>query len=309
MSFVTIKRVVRAGFLDFWRNGFVSLSSILVMTVTLFIMGITIFAGVILSTTLDQLRDKADISVYFTTTASPEKIIELQKSVEVLPQVRSVQFISAQDALAAFRNLHQNDQLTLQSVELVGGNPLGARLNVRAQDISQYEAIGKFLQQQQSAAGNQSIIDRVNYSDTQTRVALDNLRLITDSAQRLGLIVVIILIVTTLAISYNTLSLAIYTSREEIQIMRLVGAGQFYIRAPFMIEGLLYGLIAGLLTLALFFPLTYYLGHSTANFFGGLNVFKYYLVNFPTFFFTIVGTGITLGVVASFLAVRRYLKI
>ncbi len=309
MSFVTVKRVVRAGFLDFWRNGFVSLASILVMTVTLFVVGTTIFAGVILSTTLDQLRDKADINVYFTTTATSEKIAELQKSVEGLPQVQSVQYITAQDALAAFRARHQNDQLTLQALDELGQNPLGGVLNVRAKDISQYDSIGKFLEQQQSAAGNQNIIDKVNYFDSQHRAALDKLQHITESAQRLGLIVVVILILTTLAISFNTLRLAIYTSREEIQVMRLVGAGQFYIRAPFMVEGVLYGLIAGLLTLMLFYPLTYYLGRSTATFFGGVNVFTYYLVNFPMFFLIIVGTGVTLGVVASFLAVRRYLKI
>jgi cell division transport system permease protein len=91
--------------------------------------------------------------------------------------------------------------------------------------------------------------------------------------------------------------------------MRLVGAGGLFIRAPFMVEGVLYGLIAGLITLLLFYPLTYWLGRSTADFFGGINIFTYYLTHFALFFLIIVGTGVVLGAVASFLAVRRYLKI
>ena len=183
-------------------------------------------------------------------------------------------------------------------------------LNVKAKDLSQYEAIAAFLQDQQAAStGSASIIDKINFFDEQHRAALDRLESITASAQRLGLIVVILLILTTLAISFNALRLAIYTSRDEIQVMRLVGAGAFYIRAPFMVEGVLYGLIAGIVTLLLFYPLTWWLGGVTGNFFGGVNVFSYYLSNFLYFFLIIIGTGVLLGAIASFLAVRRYLKI
>ncbi len=311
MSWVTVKRIFRAGFLDFWRNGFVSLASILVMTVTLFVVGMTLFAGVILQSTLSELRNKADVNVYFTQNASEERIMQLKQSLEALPQVQSVVFVSADEALAAFRERHQNDQLTLQALQELGVNPLGAVLNVKAKDISQYDSIAQFLEQQQALAsgGQASIIDKVNYFDEQHRQALDRLQHITTSAGRLGLIIILILILVTIAISFNTLRLAIYTSREEIQVMRLVGAGAFYIRAPFMVEGVLYGLIAGVITLVLFYPLTYWLGTSTANFFGGVNVFSYYVSHFPMFFGIIVGTGVVLGAVASYLAVRRYLKI
>jgi len=302
--------MVRAGFLDFWRNGFVSLASILVMTVTLFVVGMTLFAGVILNSALGELRDKADISVYFTTSAPEDQILQLQKSVNALPQVQSTTYISADDALAAFRELHQDDQLTLQALQELGDNPLGAELDIKAKDISQYDAISQFLQQQQaSQAGGPSIIDKINYFDEQHREALDRLQEITDSAGRLGLIIILLLVGVTLAISFNTLRLAIYTSREEIQVMRLVGAGAFYIRAPFMVEGVLYGLISGVVTLVLFYPLTYWLGQATANFFGGINVFSYYVSHFLMFFGIIIGTGVVLGAAASYLAVRRYLKI
>ena len=310
MTWLACKRIFRAGLLDFWRNGFVSLASILVMTVTLFVVGLTIFAGVILGSALQELKDKADVNVYFTTTAPESAIVDLQKQLQTLPQVQSVEYLSADEALTAFRDRHQNDQLTLQALDELGNNPLGAVLNVRAKDIAQYDSIAQFLQQKQALAVNgQSIIDKVNYFDAAHRGALDKLQQVTASSQRLGLVIICILILTTLAIAFNTLRLAIYSSREEIHVMRLVGAGQFYIRAPFMVEGVLYGLVAGMVTLLVFYPLTYWLGTSSANFFGSINVFDYYLSHFFFFFSTIVGTGVVLGALASYLAVRRYLTI
>ena len=113
---LVVKRVFRAGLLDFWRNGFVSLASILVMTVTLFVVGTSIFAGVILNFTLNELRDKADVNVYFTTNAPEDQILELQKSVDALPEVASTHYVNADDALAAFRDRHAGDQLDRKSV-------------------------------------------------------------------------------------------------------------------------------------------------------------------------------------------------
>ncbi len=304
-----LKRVFRAGVLDFSRNAFVSVASILVMAVTLFTVGTTLFAGVILNSSLAELRDKADVNVYFTTSAPEEGILELKASLEALPEVAKVEYLSREEELAQFRERHKNDQPVLNALEELGDNPLGALLNVKAKDISQYESISRFLQSQQSSAGSASIIDKISFYDTEHRTALERLQRITESGQRLGFIIIAILILTTLAISFNTLRLAIYSSRDEIQVMRLVGAGSFYIRAPFMVEGMLYGLVAGIITLLLFYPLTWWLGNVTGDFFGGINIFSYYVSNFLVFFAIILGTGMALGAIASFLAVRRYLKI
>ena len=198
--------------------------------------------------------------------------------------------------------------MTLQALDELGTNPLGAVLNVRAKDISQYDAVGKFLEREQALkSGETQIIDKVNYFDAQHRTAIDRLSSITAAAERLGTVIIVILALIAVAITFNTIRLAIYTSREEV--MRLVGATGGYIRAPFMVEGVLYGVVSGVLTLLVFYPLTWWLGRTTENFFGGLNVFSYYFAHFPLFFFLIVGTGAVLGAVASFLATRRYLKI
>lgn len=311
-TWTKVKRVFRAGFLSFWRNSFVTLSSIVMMTITLFTLGLVLFTGIILSTTLNNLRDKADISIYFTPTASEEDILSFQKSLQTLPQVSSVTYFSREQELAMFRERHKDDQLTLQALDELGINPLGAVLEVKAEDISQYDAIAQYLKGTEALGGQtaiSSIIDKVNYFDATQRQAIDRLATITDSAERLGFIITLILAFTTIAISFNTVRLAIFTSRDEIAVMQLVGAGRGYVRAPFMVETMLYGLFAGLVTLVIFYPLTYWLGQSTQDFFGGINVFSYYVHNFALFLLIFVGSGIFLGAVASFLAVRRYLKV
>ncbi len=312
MSWLATKRIFRAGMLSFSRNAFVSFASILVMTVTLFTVGMTVFVGVIFNSALIELRDKADVNVYFTQNASEDRILELKASLEALPEVSKTEYLSHDEALAAFRERHKNDQLTLQALDELGDNPFGAVLTVKAKEITQYEAISAFLKDQQAgseASGGAAIIDKINFYDAQHRAALERLQYITDSSKVLGGWIIAILIFTTLAISFNTLRLAIYGSRDEIHVMRLVGAGAFYIRAPFMVEGVLYGLVAGIVTLLIFYPLTWWLGGATGNFFGGVNIFTYYLSHFPYFFLIIVGTGVLLGATASFLAVQRYLKI
>ncbi len=310
MNWVTIKRIFRTGFLSFWRNGFVSFASVLMMVFTLFIIGLAIFTGVILGTTLQQFRDKADMNVYFTTDAQESQILALQTQVNALPEVASTQYISATDALANFRELHQNDQLTLQALDQLGNNPLGAVLNVKAKDINSYGAIANFLQGGGALqTGQPQIIDKINYFDQQHQDAVNRLSQITTSAKWIGLIIILIFVLITIAISFNTLRLTIYASREEIAVMRLVGAGQGYIRAPFLVEGVMYGFIAGIVTMLLFYPLTWWLGQSTASFFGGISVFSYYIDHFALLFLIIVGSGVILGLISSYLAVSRYLKI
>lgn len=310
MNTTTLKRIIRAGLQSFWRGAFVSVASILVMTVTLFIIGVTLFAGVILRSGIDELRNKADVSIYFLADAPEERMLEMKASLEARPEVSSVSYVSREQALAEFRERYKDDQLTLQALDELGDNPLQASLQVQARDISQYEAIAEFAREQDALEeGVAPTIDKISFYDENYRTALARLQGIVDSASRLGFFVIVALIATTIAISFNTLRLAIYTSRDEIHVMRLVGAGSFYIRAPFMVEGLLYGLVAGVATLLLFYPLTWWLGSATADFFGGINVFSYYVSNFFLIAGLILGTGALLGAVASFLAVRRYLKV
>lgn len=308
MFWTNIKRVIRAGFVHFYRNGFVSLASVLVMTVTLLVIGGVVFLTATLTFALEELKSKVDVNVYFQTGASEEEILSLAKQLRALPEVKEVDYISREQALEHFRARHEGDELTLQALNELPDNPLGAVLTIRAKEPSQYEGIAAFLKGDSALSqGNSRIIDEVNYYDN--KQAIDKLTSIIESAQTLGFGITVVLVIISIIIAFNTIRLAIYVSREEISVMRLVGASNKYIRGPFVVSGILYGAAAALLTLAVFYPVTYYLGDAAENFFSGLNLFRYYLAHFGQFFAIIGGSGIVLGAVSSFWAVRRYLNV
>ncbi|MBI2475865.1 MAG: ABC transporter permease [Candidatus Taylorbacteria bacterium] len=308
MFWINIKRVIKAGFVSFWRNGFVSLASVLVMAVTLFVIGSVIFLLATLDASLSDLKSKVDVNVYLTTTAAEQEILALQASLRSLPEVESVEYLSRSQALENFKKRHENDAPILEALEEVPDNPLSAVLNIVAKDPGQYEAIAHFLKSDDALSKDQQVIVRkVNYDDNKTAITV--LSKIINSAQKLGLAATIVLVIISIMIVFNTIRLAIYTAREEISVMRLVGASNKYIRWPFMISGTMYGVVAGVLTLAVFYPLTYWLGEATAGFFSGINVYHYYIANFGEFFGIIIGSGVFLGAVSSYLAVRRYLTI
>ncbi|MEI6843029.1 MAG: permease-like cell division protein FtsX [bacterium] len=309
MLWITTKRIIRSGFFSFWRNGFISLSSVLVMVVTLFVIGSTIFSGAILKSTLQALKDKVDINVYFASSASEDDINTIKQRLDQLPEVAPPVIYTSRDvALAEFKKRHENDNLTLQALDELGDNPLGATLNIRAKDPSQYESIATFLQSKSALSSDgTSIIDKVNYS--QNKDAIDRLTSIINSANKLGFVLTLLLIIISILITFNTIRLVIYMSRDEISVMRLVGASTGYIRGPFFVAGAIYGCISGIITLIIFYPVTLWLGSTTESFFVGLNLFHYYTANFGQIFLIVVGSGIAIGAISSYLAVRKYLKV
>lgn len=308
MIWTNFKRIIKSGFVSFWRNSVISFAAILVMTMTLFVLGSILFVNATLDASLSQIRDKVDINVYFVTTAPEDDILALQSSLEALPEVAVVEYVSREQALAEFRLRHENDQLTLQALEELGENPLGANLNIKAKETSQYEGIAEFLGNESalSTIDDTPIIDKVNY--LQNKNAIDKLTKIVDSAESFGFIIIAILIITSIIISFNTIRLVIYTARDEISVMKLVGASNSYIRGPFVFEGVMYGIVAGIITLILFYPLTIWLSPLTENFFSDINLFDYYIDKFSKIFFIILGSGVLLGALSSYIAVWRYLK-
>jgi cell division transport system permease protein len=285
----------------------VSLAAIFVMTITLTVVCGLMLGNELLKVSLAQIQDKVDINVYMVTTATEESIFALKTSLEALPDVEEVTYTSREEALTEFRDRHKNDELTIQALEELDDNPLGASLAIRAGETSQYESIAQFLDEQRNLENPESpVIDRVNFN--QNKNAIDKLTAIINAADRSGTIAMIVLIASSILISFNTIRLAIYTAREEISIMRLVGASNMFIRGPFMLQGVMYGLVAGVLALLITYPVALYLGPGTEAFFG-LNIFNYFVTNFGYLFMVLVGSGIALGIVSSVLAVARYLRV
>lgn len=307
MFLTNLRRIARTGLMSFWRNGFVSLASVLVMIITLSVIGAIVFLNVLLETSLTAIKDKVDVNVYFVTDAPEEDILAVKTSLEQLPEVASVTYTSREQALENFKARHENDQLTLRALDELGSNPLGAVINIKAKEPSQYEGIAAFLENDSALSpSGSSIVDKVNYF--QNKTAIDKLNTIISAADKLGFGIMVALIIISVLITLNTIRLAIYISREEIAVMKLVGASNMYVRGPFLIVGMLYGAIAAMLTLIIFLPLTYWLGDASQNFFIGINVFNYYLANFGQIFLLIMLSGILIGAISSFLATKKYVN-
>ncbi len=301
------KRIVRAGFVGFWRNAFVSLAAIFVMAVSLFVIGSTMMVDTLLAVSLENIQNKVDINVYFVTTAEQTDIDFLQTSLESLPDVEEVIFTSREDALAAFSELHKNDETIMQGLEELGDNPLGASLSIRAQDTSQYEGIASFLGEQQAIEDpQQPLIDEVNFGKNQE--AINKLTAIIGAVESATFVIMLVLVAASILITFNTVRLTVYTTREEISVMRLVGASNMFIRGPFMLQGIMYGVAAGVLALLILYPLVLWIGPETEQFFQ-FNLFNYFVSNFGYLFAVLIGTGVVMGVVSSSLAVSRYLRV
>ena len=228
MSWMIFKRVFVSGGKNFVRGGAVSAATVLIMTVTLAIIGSLIFLSALLSYTLQMIEDKVDVSVYFVTTASETDIFAVRDQLQKLPQVTSVTYTSAADALTAFRARHENDQLTLQALDELGGNPLDASLEVQAKNPSEYESIVNFLEASPAlSASGTSVIDRINYA--QNKEVIDRLSLAIQATREIGLAVVVLFALASILIAFATVRLAIYTAKDEIAVMRLVGASNAHI--------------------------------------------------------------------------------
>ncbi len=308
MFLTKIKRTFRAGLTNFWRNGFVSLSSLVVMFITLFMISSLIFMGAILKFSLQEIKNKVDINVYFVADTQESDILSLKKSVEGISEVASVTYTSSDQALINFKERHKDDALTLQALDELGTNPLTASLSIKAKEPSQYESIAKFLGgEEPSSPSNNPIVEKVNYY--QNKVVIDKLTKITDAVNTLGFWLAIIFLIISIIITFNTVRLAIFISKDEISVMRLVGASGQYIKGPFVVSGILYGIVSAFLVIVVFFGLTYWLGNVSKDFFVGLDLFDFYLKNFGQIFLIIFGSGIALGAISSYLAVHKYLKI
>lgn len=305
MIATNLKRVVKLGLVNFWRNGLVSVASVLAMTVTLFVIGAIYLGSNFLNSALGEVKNKVDISVSFKVDALEGDVLALKKELTLLPEVKEVVYSSPEEELAAFREKHKDNAVLIGSLDEVG-NPFGARINIRAVDPTQYEKISKFLSRKNDpSAGGSSLIDQISYK----KDIVDKMSRLISTSQRVGWAIAFVLALLSVFAVFNTISLAIYTSREEISVMRLVGAGGFYVRGPFVIEGIVAGVIASLFALLLLYPSVLWMRDATVGVYGGINLVSFYFSNFGQIFVLLLGSGIILGLLASYWAVRRYAKV
>lgn len=306
MFFIKLKRIIVSGYRNFIRSGFTSIASIFIMTITLFFVTSLIFVQAALNSSLNDIKEKVDVTVYFISGADEESIQNIEATLKNLPEIKSITYTSKEQALFDFKERHSSDYLTLQALEELDDNPLGASLNIRARDPSQYESIAKYFESDGTLSkGALTIIDKIDYH--QNKIVIDKLTSIINGAQKLGFAVSIILVLISVLITFSTIRLIIYMSRDEISVMKLVGAGHQYIRGPFIVSGIIVGTISSILTILIFIPVSVWLGNQMTDFVG-INLYTYYKSNFFQLFIIMLGSGITIGVISSIFATHRYLR-
>lgn len=299
---VTLKRVIKSGYLSFRRNGWLSTATVMVMILVLFVLGNLVFLGALASNLLASFESKIDITVYFKEDVPEEVILGVKQEIHGLAEVSEIEYVSRESALAEFRSKHANNALIATALEELGENPLEASLNIRAVDPTNYASISDFLLEK-----NYPSVDKVNYFENQA--VIERLGSIVSTVRGTGALLALFLAFVAVLVAFNTIRLAIYTMREEIGIMRLVGATQWFIRGPFLVSGVMYGGLAAVVTTLLFFPLTWLISPKILIVAPDFNLFHYFLSNFLEFSAIIFFAGILLGTSSSFIAIRRYLKI
>lgn len=308
MIITKLKRTIKSGAISFWRNGSVSLASVLILTVTLTVITMVLFSGVVLSSTLETIKNKVDIDVYFTNGASEEAMLVFANDVKKNTDILDVKYISREQAYTNFRERHKDEEATIQALTEIGDNPLPASINVKAKDPNKYESIVNFLKQKKAAMSENDIIDKINYTE-KNQQAIASLNRIINASNKLGFLIAIFFAIVSILITFNTIRLAIYIFREEVSVMRLVGASETYIRAPFVTVGILYGIVSAIVTTIILLPITHYAGNWTEKLGTGINLFNYYESNLIYIMLALVVAGSALGAISSFLAIKKYLKV
>jgi cell division transport system permease protein len=299
----TLFRIIKYGALGFWRNGWLSTATLSIIVLALLVFEGLIIFNVLTKTALKSIQEKIDISIYFKKETPEDNILQIQKSIETLAEVKKVEYISRDKALEIFKERHKDDPTITQSLEELKENPLLPSLNIRAHNPEEYAIIAGHLEQ----ADFKVWFEKVTYA--QKALVIERLGRIIDTAEKGGLILIVFLALIAVLITFNTIRLAIYSSREEIGIMRLVGASNSFIRGPYMVEGIIYGLVAGILSLIIVLPIIYFVSPYVKIFIPEMNLWGYFLSNLFVFFGYQLFFGVGLGIISSSIAIRKYLRI
>ena len=305
--FVTFSRIIKTGVINFGRNAWLGIAAIAVMVITLTIVLFSIIANATFSNTIKTITDRIDISVYLKDNISENKKKELIGQVEGLENVKSVKYISKDDALASYKKQNENNLDLLLAISQTD-NPLPASLQIKPKDPNDIASIKTFLEKKE-IKNLQS--DETSYSGDRKQ-AIDKITTATKFFQRAGLVSVIVFAIISMLIIFNTIQMAIFNRRDEITIMRLLGASTNYIRGPFIVESIMYGLISGINSMLIVHALfTVSASAFEASSLGLLDINysnKYFTSHYWILLAMQLGVGVFIGAASSFIATRRYLR-
>ncbi len=300
----TLLRILRFGFKNYFRNIWLSIAASGIMVITILTISILFLLNWVGDMTLNIVKDKVDISIFLRSDVSESEINQVRNKLLSLSEVKTITFVSKEEALRNFQKKHQENSLMLSSIMELDDNPLQPTLVVKARYPEDYSAIADHLQIEQF----DNIVEKVNYEDN--RDIINKLTSISENLRKVGIGLSIVFGFVVILVVFNTVRLTIYTQKEEIKIMRLVGATNNFIRMPFIVEGILYGFIGGIIAFFILYPIVSYSSPFINEFLEnqGIDITSYFIENIIFIIIFEISVGIILGIISSYLAVRRYLR-
>ncbi|MCZ2846216.1 MAG: permease-like cell division protein FtsX [Candidatus Bathyarchaeota archaeon] len=300
---INFLRVFKLGWQELLRNIGVSLGTVFIMFIALSLLSGTILLKGVTDNLIATLKAKVDISVYFNLDTKEDDIFEVKEKIENFPEIEKVYYTSREKALRTFKDTHEEDPQMLEALEEIGENPLPASLNIRASTASAYAALSDFLEKGEF----KDMVEKVNYR--QNQLIIEKLFSISDIIKKAGIGSTLILIFIAIAVTFNTVRLAIYAKRREIEIMKLIGGTDWFVRGPFLVHGLILGLFAGIVSFIIFYIFNVLFSSQTSGILGELGFLDFFSKNVLLILIIQLGGGVSLGVISSFLASQKYLKV
>src|SRR3989344_200237 len=303
---LNFKRVLNFALVDFKRNKGISIAAIFVLIIaTLLLTGLFFIQG-LSSFLISSIQNKIDIAAYFKEDVQEQEILNAKEDLlKISIDIKDISYVSKEDALDDFTQKHKDNEVFLNALGEVGVNPFLPSLNIttKGSDPAEYEKIAAVLQQDSFS----SLIEKVDFS--QKKDTIDKVFSITSNINKFGLILFAVLILVAVLVVFNTIKLVIDRSRDEIATMRIVGASDWFVRSPFIIQGAIYGLIFFAICFFITILLSFILARVTSVIMPGFNSFDYFISNIWIIILIQLGFGVLVGVTASFVVVRKYLKV
>jgi len=304
MFLLSLTRILRFAFQSFLRNIWLSIVTVTIIILTVFSLTVLILINVVADQAVTVIKERVDISLYFEAGTKENQVLLVEEQVEKIQNVKEVVYISAERALERFKETHATDDTIQEALFEIGENPLGPVLVVKANEINQYDGI----------LGNikdfkiDEIVKEIDYDSHQ--LIINKIELISNKIKQVAAVLSIVFAVISLLVVFNTVRIAIYVHRDEIGIMKLVGASNWFIRGPFLVETVMYAIFGCLIFWIIFYALIGFINPLVAGFLAEIdfNLISYLIDNFFYIFgFEILVISI-LNIISSMLAMSKYLR-
>lgn len=300
--FTTFKRIINTAVVSLWRNRWLSLASTLVMVITLIIISVFVSLSIVANKVTTELQDKIDMAAYIEDNVSEDQVFELQKLLTRREDVLSVYYVSKKEALERWKARNQEDE-NLRDIISEDDNPLPRSLEIKTEDPEDLEEIASLLEDQSYSP----LIKELSYR--KNKDVVERLSRIAYFISVFGWSLSAVFILISILVIYNTVRLTIFARSEEIEIMRLVGASSGYVRGPFLLEGVAYGIVGTIISSTILYFAFQLIMPWARSYLGGFDVGSGYLgVSFWLVVVMQLGVGIVLGALCSMFAIKKHLE-